>query len=277
VDDILEMKAHLLEELLADSQSMFVLQARSMGGAIATLLNELHGEEFDGILALGAALYTTPTEYDKVQWTYQPKTKQIFMANISELAVVEKYVEKCSSSAFRAPILQIQRFGHIAIFDSELKRGFEALLEWVRTNQKPALMEDATNYAESPDHEKAVWDEERKGYWSAMSVSMYWNILFDLTEENWLRLNIRPRKKFVAEFHTEHGMVEKELLFAVDPFVGVEEGQLVAFVKGVGQKSVIDRHYTGTKLSSVAKDLHIRREGNWIFVPQIDVRPKGKK
>ncbi len=135
---------------------------------------------------------------------------------------------------------------------------------------------DVTSYSEGPNDDVAFWDEERRGYWSPLSVTMYYALQFPLTESNWQRLNIKPRSKFKCEFHTEQGVQERELEFHVDPFVGVEPGTLMAYVKSVGQMSGISFHSTGTSLNRVAKELKIRREGNAIFIPE-QSSGRGKK
>ncbi len=95
VEDVMEMRALLIEKYKVAGH--FLVQGRSMGGAVATLLNERHGDKFAGILTLGAALHVSPepTDGKKPIFSGKPKTRQIFLTNVSEIAVVESYVEKC--------------------------------------------------------------------------------------------------------------------------------------------------------------------------------------
>ncbi len=266
VEDVMEMRATLKSQF--GIAGLWIAQGRSMGGAVGTLLNERYGDHFDGILTLGAALHVNK-EHDgnKPQFTHAPRTKHIFMSNISELAVVESYVEKCSG--VKPSIFTLQRFGHCACFDSELAFAFEQLLAWIESGVAPETVVDATNYSEQPRDDIAFWDEERRGFWAPLSVTMYYALEFPMTENNWRQLGVRPRSKFRCELHTQEGVQEREIEFAVDPCVGVEPGTLIAHVKGVGQKSGICFHSTGTSLNTAATDLRIRREGNAIFIPEV--------
>lgn len=150
VEDIMEMRQWIVNHF--GSQGMIIAQGRSMGGAICTLLNERYGDQFAGILTLGAALHVS-AEHDgtKPVFSCVPKTKQIFLTNVSELGVIEAYCNKVGDDANLLPrIFQIHRFGHCAVFDSELALGFEKLFAWIEQNDAGAPVLDATDYAAQP-------------------------------------------------------------------------------------------------------------------------------
>ncbi len=273
VADVEEMRVLLREQ--RGVAGRLVVQGRSMGGAVCTLLNERCGEHYDGILTLGAALHVSKeADGTKPVFSHTPRTRQIFLSNVSELAVIEAYVSKCVER--KPSVFTLQRFGHCACFDSELACAFDQLLAWIEQGAAPPPVVDATNYSEAPRDDVAFWDEERKGFWAPLSVSMYYTLEFPMTEQNWLTLGIRPRSKFTCELCTQTQVLVKEIEFAVDPFVGVEPGALIAYTKGIGQKSGICFHSTGTSLNTVAKDFGIRREGNAIFIPQLTFGKKKK-
>jgi hypothetical protein len=253
-----------------------------MGGAIATLFNERYGEYFDGIIAFGAALHMN-TEVDGAKFLHTPRTRQIFLTNVSELAVVEAYVQEVrrkqivdNDHSSRVPVIfQLNRFGHCACYSSELSATIGKMLKWIRGDESIDADADATDYGQKPHVDpRVIWDESRNGFWCPMSVTMYYTIVCPLTEEHWQRLGVRPRTKFVCEFHsinnkTNVATVQScEMQFEVDPFVGVAEGTLVASAGSTG-RSTIRYHSTGTSLNSVAKEFGIRREGDWMFVPEI--------
>jgi hypothetical protein len=118
---------------------------------VCTLLNERYGDQFAGIITLGAALHVSPELPDGAKPTFSnvPKTKQIFLTNVSELGVVEAYCKKVAQDPVPR-ILEIHRFGHCAVFDTELKLAFDKLFEWIDRDDAIAAVVDATDYAAQP-------------------------------------------------------------------------------------------------------------------------------
>jgi pimeloyl-ACP methyl ester carboxylesterase len=101
VEDVEEMRLLLRERGVA---GRMVAQGRSMGGAICTLLNERFGQHYDGILTLGAALHVSKEQDgSKPVFSHAPRTRQIFLSNVSELAVIEAYVAQSQSYVKKPP------------------------------------------------------------------------------------------------------------------------------------------------------------------------------
>jgi len=76
--------------------SCCILEGRSMGGAIATYLSELHGEWYDGAVCIGAALRVDqknePLPHLNLKFT--PKFPILYLTNMSELGEPSQYIEK---------------------------------------------------------------------------------------------------------------------------------------------------------------------------------------
>jgi len=290
IEDIKELRTLVLETIFDKKPPRkMILQTRSMGGAIATLLNErVEAGLFHGILTLGAALMTrTDPVHGNIPFLHSPRTPQIFLSNVSEKGQVEEYISLVKSAAQLDPTIvlpvlwKVNRFGHCAVFSQELSAALDGLCDWI-DGKKAGADTDITDY-EYNISSTAWWDSERRGFWVPCSVNMYWEPEFSMSEEDWRKLGIATGATFPIEIHEDiYGLPEDQLppprsisvTYGIDPFVGVEEGTLITWVKSVGMKSGLRRHATGTTVSTVAQEFGIRREGFTLFIAEIPVVKK---
>lgn len=218
---------------------------------------------------------------------HTPRTPQIFLSNVSEKGQVEEYISlvktaATSDSTIIPPVIwKVNRFGHCAVFNQELLAAVDGLSAWI-DGTKPGADTDITDYSYNVES-IAWWDSEKKGFWVPCSLNMYWEPEFPMAEEDWRKLGIATGATFPIEIHEDiYGVPEDQqppprtisVTYAVDPFVGVEEGTLITWVKSVGMKSGLRRHATGTTVSTVAKEFNIRREGFTLFIAQIPIVKK---
>jgi hypothetical protein len=74
--------------------SLCILEGRSMGGAIVTLISERYPERYQGIVAIGAALLVEEKE-NPIDFTYKPVVPLLFLTNQSELGPIQDYMKNC--------------------------------------------------------------------------------------------------------------------------------------------------------------------------------------
>eukprot|EP00966_Prymnesium_polylepis_P317312 7331220-Prymnesium_polylepis.1 len=143
VQDMLALRTFIVARF--GTPSLCVLEGRSMGGAIATLIAEgQHGSEgaFDGVVAIGAALiHEISTDGEPVVFTHRPLVPTVFLTNQSELGPINKYRDAVVSGAaaaargdgsFVLPALwEVWREGHNLVSGDERLAALSGLLSWI--------------------------------------------------------------------------------------------------------------------------------------------------
>ena len=97
----------------------------SMGGAIVTLMAETKKGEYNGFLAIGAALHMA-----KGQYTFTPRVPLLFLSNQNEVSGPMFYLKNVKESAFKPALWCIRRDGHCNVNDAEEQQALKALIAW---------------------------------------------------------------------------------------------------------------------------------------------------
>ena len=142
VRDVLALREWIIQRF--GRPAVCVLEGRSMGGAVATLVAEgQYGSEgaFDGVVAIGAALLlenTTEGE-DQVKFTHAPLVPALFLTNQSELGPIVRYLDTAKLAASSAPressvapaLWEVWREGHNLVSSHERLAALSGLLSWL--------------------------------------------------------------------------------------------------------------------------------------------------
>ncbi len=127
----------LLREHIAASfgkPDRVLVMGSSMGGVIGTLIAETRYEDYDGILAIGAALrLRDKSEPQKLN--YDPQIPILFLTNQSELQAPQSYVLQAANATVPPVLWQVKRDGHVNVNDRERLAALQALDQFVETGQ----------------------------------------------------------------------------------------------------------------------------------------------
>ena len=140
--------------------SLCLLEGRSMGGAIVTLIAERYPERYQGIVAIGAALLVKEKE-NPIDFLYKPLIPLLFLTNQSELGPIQEYIAECNKANEKekdelfvppalwevSPLLlppppfpflslkvcmqKVWREGHNTVSQEERYAALQSLLNWV--------------------------------------------------------------------------------------------------------------------------------------------------
>lgn len=128
-----------LRQLIADTYGKprrVLLEGDSMGGAIVTLMAERGGGDYDGAVAVGAALQAREPG-GSTGVSFQPKLPVLFLTNQSELEGPRGYVQRATALAaldrtLVAPVLfRVSRDGHVNVNQAERLFALRALDLWL--------------------------------------------------------------------------------------------------------------------------------------------------
>ncbi|KNC53647.1 uncharacterized protein AMSG_11648 [Thecamonas trahens ATCC 50062] len=121
-----------------------VVEGRSMGGAVVVHLAEsAAAAEFDGIVAIGAALLVCEDDDEGYAFSHAPRLPIVFLANESEVSVVDSYVERVvavanaeaadrvDSGIVVPAVWQVPRDGHNLVAWLERSTAHDKLATWV--------------------------------------------------------------------------------------------------------------------------------------------------
>ena len=114
-----------------------ILEGRSMGGAVGTLLAEgQHGGAglYNGVVCIGAALmHEVTTDGTPVEFTHTPLVPLLYLTNQSELGAIEKYRAGVRRAAgeFEPAIWTVWREGHNLVSVDERLAAVSGLMYWI--------------------------------------------------------------------------------------------------------------------------------------------------
>ncbi len=116
IKDIRNLLAHITT-VHGEPMQVF-LMGNSMGGIIGTLIAERHADEFDAVLAAGAALRP---DFDggPLSLNHDPKIPILFLTNRSEFEGPEHYVRKADEATVPPALWRVERDGHVNVNDQE--------------------------------------------------------------------------------------------------------------------------------------------------------------
>ena len=132
VEDIDGLRQHIIETY--GTPQRILVQGISMGGAIATLIAETRSNDYDGVVALGAALHVRDLQHPH-QWTHEPHIPILFLSNQSETDGPRDYVQKAAKAPAKPVFWYVTRDGHVNLSQIEQETAIRALNQYVETGK----------------------------------------------------------------------------------------------------------------------------------------------
>eukprot|EP00494_Astrolonche_serrata_P027912 UN28177 len=122
---------------------LFIVEGRSMGGGIGTLLAEcpdVHQMNISGILAIGAAIMWPRDEKNPIELTYKPFIPILYLTNRSETSKIQDYAAKCTKNCLKnesesicpPAVWRVDREGHNWVNTDERLAALDGLLCWLQ-------------------------------------------------------------------------------------------------------------------------------------------------
>jgi len=139
-DDIDALRRHV-QRIYGPAKRTFLL-GWSMGGAICTMLAETRRDDYDGAVAVGAALQVHDRE-NPYRLNYRPQIPLLFLTNRSELSGPTIYVRHASKAASPPALWIVKRDGHVNVNDPEQRAALDAIVGYAETG-KIARKKDGT-------------------------------------------------------------------------------------------------------------------------------------
>lgn len=124
IEDLGLLCKHIIETY--DRPTRLVVMGDSMGGIIGTLIAEKHAEDYDAILAAGAALGADQATR-LVGLNFDPKIPIVFLTNRSEIEGPEHYVGLAADGTIPPALWRVDRDGHVNVNDQERLAALRAL------------------------------------------------------------------------------------------------------------------------------------------------------
>ncbi|MDX1460935.1 MAG: SAM hydroxide adenosyltransferase [Xanthomonadales bacterium] len=191
IDDLRRLRQHISERFGQPRQVL--LMGDSMGGIIGTLIAERHADEFDAVLASGAAL-----DLDRLDgpWglNYHPKAPIVFLTNRSEIEAPARYVQRASEAPAPPALWRVERDGHVNVNDDERLAAIDALLDYLETG---ALDRERDGTIALESASSAI--EGNKGLGGTISgiTSGHGNIFTSFVPEDLAKLGIEVGDRFM--------------------------------------------------------------------------------
>jgi pimeloyl-ACP methyl ester carboxylesterase len=219
IEDLNNLRDHI--EANYGDPFLVILEGRSMGGLIVTLITENEPDRFQGALAIGAALQIKDPLYP-VEKTYQPKTPLLFLSNQSEIDGPAAYLKKATETSIKPVVWKVSRDGHVNINETERHLALSALIEWITTN---TISESKDITYIPPNTERDVHFENGQIVGKVIDISPnYGNIFINLNAADFTKLSIRKGMTFQLSI----GSKTIDVVYGTT-YSDVPEGEWVAF------------------------------------------------
>lgn len=190
----------------------------SMGGIIITTMAETHGQEYDGAVAVGAALGVLGP-IDK----FDPKMPVLYLTNQSETTGPRSYVDKAASATVKPAFWLVKRDGHCNTTGEEELAALRALIAYKNTG-KIAFDRDGT-IIPKPPASVARFEDNR----AFARVKKRGNILTEFVAADLERLGIKKGDMFRVSFGDKTVTVLLGTTYS-----DVPKGEWIAFVQAEG-------------------------------------------
>ncbi len=132
VEDLDLLRHHIVQ--IYGQPARTLIMGDSMGGAIGALIAETRYRDYDGILAIGAAL-DVRDRHDPIALNHSPQIPILFLTNQSELQGPRDYVSRAASAPVAPALWRVSRDGHVNVNDAERLAALYALDQFVETGQ----------------------------------------------------------------------------------------------------------------------------------------------
>jgi hypothetical protein len=214
-----------------------LLEGRSMGGCIVTLLAENFPHRYQGALAIGAALFVDQSkEVDPIYLNYRPLIPLLYLTNVSELSGPAQYTEKArkelenNDDAIVVPAQwQVDTEGHNSVNEEERYNAMIHVIEWARyqtfitcRNKNGTVLLDA-----QPSQAQFVTGpRERTGAIGKVTkFTIYGYVIVDFVASDLQKLGLRVGKRFDMCVLKHHKWVN--VLWGTYPFLEANEGDWI--------------------------------------------------
>ncbi|KAH3761979.1 hypothetical protein Pelo_6202 [Pelomyxa schiedti] len=236
--------------------AVVLLEGRSMGGCVCTLVAERYPGLFDGVVAVGAALLAGMGERPPIPFAHNPRIPILYLTNQSECGPIEAYIDgtravsSASSSATETigdrPVIvpalwQVLRDGHNSASVGERLSALDAVLSWIKygtaiTMRKRDLIISPQPRANSPIIDSA----HRSAIATVQSIhSNLRYVVLNMMPEDMAATGIRQGKNFtLTHIHkptpatkgttSTPGPRSFTVKYCTYPPLGVEKGDLFA-------------------------------------------------
>jgi pimeloyl-ACP methyl ester carboxylesterase len=128
IADLENLRAHVARTF--GSPQLVILEGDSMGGAIVTLIAEQFADQYQGAVAVGAALQVREPA-GSLAFNLQPQIPLVFLTNQSELDGPRHYVAAPFDRPVRPVVLRVARDGHVNVSQRERLVALRALLNLI--------------------------------------------------------------------------------------------------------------------------------------------------
>ncbi len=132
IEDLDLLRNHIVQ--IHGEPARTLVMGNSMGGAIGTLIAETHYADFDGILAIGAAL-GTGKQQEARGFNHSPRIPILFLTNQSELQGPQEYLQRAGIAPVAPALWRVNRDGHVNVNDAERLAALQALDQFVENGQ----------------------------------------------------------------------------------------------------------------------------------------------
>ncbi|MBL4575783.1 MAG: SAM-dependent chlorinase/fluorinase [Opitutaceae bacterium] len=219
IEDLNNLRDHI--EKNYGNPFLVILEGRSMGGLIVTLIAENEPDRFQGALAIGAALQLQDPLYP-VAKTHQPKTPLLFLSNQSEMEGPASYIQKTNKAPVIPVLWKISRDGHVNINETERLLALTALIEWITTS----TIKESEDITYTPlNSDRDVRFEDALCIGKVIDISPnYGNIFINLSMEDFTQMGIHQGMTFFLTI----GSHTAKIVYGTT-YSDVTKGEWVAF------------------------------------------------
>ncbi|MFT5139322.1 MAG: pimeloyl-ACP methyl ester carboxylesterase [Lysobacterales bacterium] len=219
VDDLDGLLSHIQNEYGKPRRTL--IMGSSMGGAIATLIAETRYEDYDGVLAIGAAL-SVWDQQRPFQLSHQPHIPILYLSNQSEIQGPRKYVQQAATAPVIPAVWIVSRNGHVNVNDDERKSALNALNQFIDTGQ---IERDKDGTVDQKLSSTARFSANR-AYSKITSISaVHGNIFSGFVAKDLLRIGIKNGQRF----HLSLGDQTFEVLWG-NTYRDVGTGEWIAYI-----------------------------------------------
>jgi pimeloyl-ACP methyl ester carboxylesterase len=224
IDDLEILRKHIVK--LHGSPARILLMGDSMGGAIGTIMAESFADDYDGVLAVGAALRAGNADPGQ-SLNHNPLIPLIFLSNQDEVEGPAEYVQLASDSAIAPAVWTVARDGHVNVNDSEREAALVALLAFVE-NGDIERDKDGTIAMQFEGTAAQISDQGAQGEITDVT-NAFGNFFSNYVANDLKRLGIERD----SYFHLAAGEHELRVFWGAT-YGDVKEGEWVAFISPQG-------------------------------------------
>ena len=255
VEDINRLQQHIVKTY--GKPMRVLIDGSSMGGTIVTLIAETQPEEYDGVLAIGAALSLQDPHHPYLL-TYVPRIPLLFLSNQNEVTGPREYVQKAGKASVLPALWYVARDGHVNVTHAEHEAAIRALIRYIETG-RIKHSKDATIHPAVRESSAKFKDGGAYGKVTKIHPS-YGNLNPEFIEADLKTLRLAPNSHFQVKFREKSFKV-----FLGTTYSDVPRGEWVAFLTAEGNLKI------ARNFANAAKALGCQ-SGDMIFIGPLTIR-----